>query len=211
MKNFNFPKNLFLVYLKQTYQIQNSFFNIYIRRFPSHLRNKICELISMMDFQDDERTLNELIGVLKEAKIPRFSELHELLNDKIIGNILKKYLKKLNRVIKEIKRQSENGTIHIYTISREFDINHKILISIIKNLKQKKFIRYNKPIIQKQPSKTATDLYLENKIDIDNYVLKLREEGLTYNEISTKATRNFGINITNWRVSIILGYNPTKK
>ena len=138
-------------------------------------------------------------------------ELNELLNDIITRKILKQYISKLIGLVRVIKRQSELGDLHVYTISRDFEINHKILISIIKDLKQKKYIRYDKPVVQKNPSKTPIILYMENKAIIDNYIINLRNKKLTYREISKEATKKFKFNITYWRVSKVLEEDLSKK
>jgi len=184
-----------------------------IRRFPSDIRNKICGMISKifdMKITNEEEILGTLLRIFEDSNNSKLYELHELLNDKIIGKILKQYISILIGLVREIRRQSELGSIHVYTISRDFDINPKILISIIEDLKKKKYIQYDKPVVQKQPSKTSTDLYLEYKINIDNFIIKLRKKGLAYRQISKKAKKKFGFNITYWRVSKVIEESLSK-
>lgn len=184
--------------------------NNMIRLFPSNLRNYICARIcriigSNIDLNRKE-VFNLLFSHVSRSSVKYFHELYILLDDEIIGKYLRNYIYKLIDIVREINKQSHLGDLHLYTISNDFNINHKITISIAQYLKNNMYIQYPNAIVQKQPEITTKDLYLQNKLNIDKFVINLRNNGLTYRNISKKATKKYGFKITYWRVSKILDY-----
>ena len=187
-----------------------------INRFPSKLRNDLALLICL-EIKNNENISTEQIFKIINEKLGRSSrysylELSDLLNDFLFSSYIREYILILIRLIKILfTRFNELNDLHLYILAGDFDIDHKIVISIAKHLKDKLFMNYPYPIVMKQPEITNTDRYELNKKEVDSFVKDLRTKGFDYRKISELATEKFGFEITYWRVSRIFGYKSPKE